>query len=156
MKTFFSYMKGNVLVLTLTRMLLFFSSRLVTPFFSLYVLSLGGTPAVVGLSASLASLATIFVYPVAGYLADTRGRVKIIAAAYYMRTVEYVLYILAKSWPMLAVGQFTRGLSDFQSPAMGAIMADSLPPSKRGVGFASMNYSCYNALEIFKGNHKGI
>ena len=95
MKSFFSYMKGNVLVLTVTRMILFFSSSLVTTYFSLYVLALGGTAAVIGLSASLASFATIFVYPVAGYLADSRGRVKIIAAAYYMRTVEYVLYFVA-------------------------------------------------------------
>ena len=139
MKSFFSYMKGNVLILTLTRMLLFFSGRLVGPYFSLYVLSLGGTAPVIGFSASLASLATVFVYPVAGYLADRRGRVKIIAAAYYVRTVENVFYFLANTWPVLAIGKFTRGLADFQAPAMGAIMADSLPPKKRGVGFASMN-----------------
>jgi MFS family permease len=132
-------MKGNVLILTITRMLLYFTGRLVTPYFSLYVLALGGSAAVIGFSASLASLATVFVYPVAGYLADRRGRVKIIAAAYYIRSLENVFYFLANSWPILAIGKFTRGLGDFQAPAMGAIMADSLPPKRRGIGFASMN-----------------
>ena len=44
MKSMFSFMKGNILVLTVSQIAMFFSMRMAMPYFSLYVLAHGGTP----------------------------------------------------------------------------------------------------------------
>ena len=71
-------MKGNVLVLTTTRVMQSFIFQMAMPFLSLYILALHGTDPVVGLVFSLGPLASLLVYPIAGYLADSVNRVMLI------------------------------------------------------------------------------
>ncbi len=106
------------------------------PYASLYVLLLGGTSADVGFINALRPLAFILIIPVAGFLADQQGRVKIIAIATYLSALTYLFYITATHWSMLAIGNFVAGLIVFHFPAQSAVMADSLPPQRRGIGFA--------------------
>ena len=108
-------------------------------YFSLFILSLGGSPQTIGLVASTASAATLFVAPVAGYLADHKGRVKIIAYAFYIKSISYFIFFLSRDWIWLAVGSFIQGLSDFYQSAQSAIIADSLPPGNRALGYAILN-----------------
>jgi MFS family permease len=130
------FFEGNVLVLTISRSLGFFARHSVFPYASLYVLLLGGTSADVGFINALRPLAFILIIPVAGFLADQQGRVKIIAVATYLSAVTYLFYITATHWSMLAIGNFIAGLIVFHFPAQSALMADSLPPQRRGLGFA--------------------
>lgn len=130
------FFTGNVLVLTISRCLGFFARHSVFPYASLYVLLLGGTSADVGFINALRPLAFILIIPVAGFLADQQGRVKIIAVATYLSALTYVFYITATHWSMLAIGNFIAGLIVFHFPAQSAVMADSLPPQRRGLGFA--------------------
>ncbi|TEU10201.1 hypothetical protein E3J20_04680, partial [Candidatus Bathyarchaeota archaeon] len=53
----FSFMRGNILVLTLTQVLGRFFRSMVMPYASLYILALGGEPAQIGLINSLRPLA---------------------------------------------------------------------------------------------------
>jgi len=126
-----------VLVLTITQILGFFSRGAVFPYASLYVLALGGTTESVGLINSLRPLANLLIVPIAGFLADRRGRVKLIAVATYLSAFTYLFYILANQWLILAVGNFIGGMIVFHFPAQSALMADSLPPKQRGIGFAT-------------------
>lgn len=130
------FFTGNVLVLTISRSLGFFARHSVFPYASLYVLLLGGTSADVGFINALRPLAFILIIPVAGFLADQQGRVKIIAIATYLSALTYLFYITATHWSMLAIGNFVAGLIVFHFPAQSAVMADSLPPQRRGIGFA--------------------
>ena len=126
----------NVLVLTISRSLGFFARNSVFPYASLYVLLLGGTSADVGFINALRPLAFIVIIPVAGFLADQQGRVKIIAVATYLSALTYLFFITATHWSMLAIGNFIAGLIVFHFPAQSAVMADSLPSQRRGLGFA--------------------
>ncbi len=138
-RALFNFFKGNVLVLTITRILGFFSRGAAFPYASLYVLALGGTTESVGVVNSLRPLANLLIIPIAGFLADRRGRVKLIAVATYLSAFTYVFYILANHWLVLAVGSFIGGMIVFHFPAQSALMADSLPTNQRGIGFATYN-----------------
>ena len=105
-------LKGNVGVLTWTRILLFFPRQMYEPYFSLYVLKLGGSPEVIGLVDSMTSLAALIVVPIAGYLADYYGRVKLIASGFYLRSLAYLTYSLSGNWVPLAAGKFYQGLTE--------------------------------------------
>ena len=57
MKSYFSFLKGNVLIITITIILYRFVFASTAPYFSLYILALGGSPSVIGLTMSLGGLA---------------------------------------------------------------------------------------------------
>ena len=133
-------MKGNVLVITLTRAAQMFSMRMTTPFFSLFILSLGGQPTDIGYVLTLRTLAALLIFPIAGYITDMLGRVKVIAVAGYISALTFLFYIFATDWTHIAIGTFLQGLVMIHLPALGAIMADSMPPHRRGIGSVSYTH----------------
>jgi len=136
-ESMFSFMKGNVLVMTITNIFRMFSRSAVNPYFSLYVLALGGSINSIGLINSLGPLASLLIFPIAGYITDRTGRVKLIVVAGYFSAVVYLFYIFTSNWVMLALGSFLLGMTVFQFPAQSALMADSLSSRQRGIGFAT-------------------
>lgn len=138
MKSFFRFMKGNVLVLTTTQTINSFFYQMIMPFLSIYILSLHGTEAVIGFVFALGILAGIFVYPIAGYLADHTNRVRLIGTMGVIFSLTYLFYVFAQHWSMLAVGSFLGGFVVFHVPSMSALLADSLSPKQRGAGFATV------------------
>jgi MFS family permease len=92
----FSFMHGNVLVLTVTRVMGMFCRSMVFPYASLYILALGGEPAQIGFINSLRPLAGLIAFPIAGYLADRAGRVRLIALTGYFSGAILLLYVLAR------------------------------------------------------------
>jgi MFS family permease len=135
----FSFMRGNILVLTLTQVLGRFFRSMVMPYASLYILALGGEPAQIGLINSLRPLAGLIMFPISGYLTDRTGRVRLIALAGYLSGATMLLYVLAPSWEWIALAAFLQGFMTLQFPPTSAIIADSLEPSSRGTGIATMN-----------------
>ncbi|MCW3991866.1 MAG: MFS transporter [Candidatus Bathyarchaeota archaeon] len=135
----FGFMHGNILVLTVTRVLGMFSRSMAFPYASLYILALGGEAAQIGFVNSLRPLAGLLMYPLAGYIADLVGRVKLIALAGYLSGVITLMYVFAPSWQMIALAGLLQGFIVFHFPASSAIIADSLPPRDRGKGIAMMS-----------------
>jgi MFS family permease len=137
-KGMFWFIKGNIKVLMICRLIWSWSTSIGYPYFSLYVLALGGSPREVGLISSLGLISGMFLYPVGGYLADKYGRVKLIGYSTVFYTAAYSFFVIAKDWQTLALGQFFTQLLLFYMPAMNALSSDSLPPGVRGKGFAIM------------------
>ena len=129
------FMRGNIRVLTITRALGMLSRSMVFPYASLFVLALGGEPTQIGIINSLSPLAGLLMFPIAGYLTDRVGRVKLIALGGYLSAIVLLLYMLAPSWEMLALGALLRGFMVFQFPPTSALIADSLSPQDRGKGW---------------------
>jgi MFS family permease len=144
----FGFMRGNILVITVTRILGMFSRRMVFPYASLYILALGGESAQIGFINSLAPLAGLVIFPLAGYYADRAGRVRLIALSGFLSAANTLLYVLAPSWEWLALAAFFQGVMVFHFPASSAIVADSLTPQNRGIGIATMN-TVPTAISIF-------
>lgn len=130
-------MKGNILVLTVCRTIWSVSQSIAWPYFSLFVLALGGSATEIGLVTAIGGLAGLILYPVGGYVADRRGRVRLVGLSTFLYAFSILFYAFAWRWEVLALGQFIQGLVTFYVPAMNAIMADSLPPGQRGIGFAT-------------------
>ncbi|MCB0083339.1 MAG: MFS transporter [Caldilineaceae bacterium] len=144
----FQFMQGNMLVLSLTNLLGNFSRAMVFPYTSLFILALGGSATQIGFINSLAPLLGLLLFPIAGYVADNAGRVRIIALSYYLSGTFLLLFILAPSWQWIAVATLLRGVMALQFPARSAIIADSLSPQQRGTGIATMN-TIAGTLSIF-------
>jgi MFS transporter, DHA1 family, multidrug resistance protein len=134
----FGFMRGNVLVLTISGTLGMFSRSMVFPYVPLYIMSLGGQPAEVGIVYAVGPLGGLLVFPVAGYLADHMNRARLIAFAGFATSLIVLINVFATSWEWIAVARFLWGFIVFHFPAQSAILADSLPPESRGRGLATM------------------
>ncbi len=99
-----SLMRGNILVLTVSRVIWSMSNSIVYPYLSLYILELGGSTPVIGLVNALGGLAGLFLYPVGGYIADKSGRARLVGLATFLTASSFLLFIFAPSWQWLAVG----------------------------------------------------
>ncbi|MDA0991943.1 MAG: MFS transporter [Verrucomicrobia bacterium] len=133
----FSFVRGNILVLTISGSLGMFSRNMVFPYVPLYILSLGGSPGEVGIVYALGPLGGLLMFPIAGYLADRMNRAILIAAAGYFSAAMLLINVVAPTWEWVAAARLLQGLAVFHFPASSAIIADSLPPGHRGRGMAT-------------------
>ena len=143
-----SLMKGNILVLTVSRVIWSISGAVVRPYMSLYILALGGSKPVIGFSNALADLVGMFLYPLGGYIADKAGRAKLVGIATFLYASSFLFFIFAPSWEWLAVGMAYQQLVLFYMPALNALMADSIPVGTRGK-ILSMMMVIPEAVRIF-------
>jgi len=134
--SFFSFFKGNIRVLVVGRALWTLGSSIPGPYYTLYMLALGASPVEIGLVSSLAIIGGMTVEPLGGYLADRRGRVRLVGLATFGYAICYVFFAVAPDWRFLAMGQILQQMLFFYSPGLNAIMSDSLPPGTRGRGYA--------------------
>jgi len=111
---------------------------MVMPYLPLYVILLGGTAPTVGFIYALGSLATFFLSPFGGFLADYSGRIKLITFSIFMSSLGYLFFIFARNWITIAFGMFFMFLFGFGTPVQNALVADSLQPKKRTIGFATI------------------
>jgi MFS family permease len=139
LQSIFGFMKGNILVLTITQTMGMFCRSMAFPYASLFILALGGQSAQIGFINSLRPLAGLIMFPIAGHLADIGGRVKLIAVASFLSGASYLLYVFAPGWEWIALGSLVQGFMVFQFPPTSALLADSLDPENRGMGIATMN-----------------
>ena len=130
-------MQGNVLVLTVCSSLWRISTGIIWPFLSLYVIALGGEYETIGQVMAVGNIASMLLYPLGGYIADFHGRIKVMAYMTYVYAVTFLIFVFTQSWQWVAFGIFMQSLVTFYMPAMQALMADSIPAGKRGIGFAA-------------------
>lgn len=133
----FSFMKGNVLIMTICECVWRSTIDIIWPFLSLYVLSLGGSYETIGIIMAIGNAASLILYPLGGYIADYQGRIKLIAYMTFGYACAFLIPAFTNSWQWLGVGMFVQSLVTFYFPARQALVADSIPPEKRGIGFAA-------------------
>ena len=144
----FHFIRGNYLVITLTRILGMFSRSMVFPYASLFILALDGDPTQIGLVNALKPLAGLLMFPIAGYLTDHVGRVKLIAAGGYLSGAVVLMFVLAPNWQVVALASMIQGFMVLSFPPESALIADSLSPEDRGTGLATMN-TATGVLAVF-------
>jgi len=142
------FMSGNIIVFSITGLLGNFARSMVFPYASLYIMALGGNAQKIGLVNFLRPLAGLIVFPIAGYIADGTGRVKLIVLGNYLAVAFILMYVLAPRWEIIAIAALLQGLSVLGFPPQSALIADSLSPADRGRGIATMN-TISSGLSIF-------
>lgn len=130
-------MKGNVLVLTVCSIMWRMSVDMVWQYLSLYIIHLGGEYETIGQVMAVGNVASMLLYPLGGYLADYQGRIKVMAYMTFVYAFTFLIYVFTDTWQWVAVGIFMQSFVTFYFPAMQALMADSIPADKRGLGFAA-------------------
>jgi MFS family permease len=136
-RDWFGFMRGNVLVMTICECVWRSTIDIIWPFLSLYVLELGGSYETIGLIMAAGNLASMIFYPLGGYIADYQGRIKLISYMTFAYGAGFLIPAFTKTWQWLAVGMFVQSIFTFYFPARQALIADSIPPEKRGIGFAT-------------------
>lgn len=113
-----------------------FAGELPGVYYSDYVIQLGGTATILGLIMLVSQLVLASVQFPGGFLADKYGRRWLISTLTFGVALSYIFYAIAPSWHFILIGAIITNFSLLYQPALLAIMADSLPPEKRGMGYS--------------------
>ncbi|MBE0632954.1 MFS transporter, partial [Candidatus Bathyarchaeota archaeon] len=131
----FEFIKGNFLLLIISWLILDFCAELPGTYFPLYVKALGGTAISLGILGAAEMLARGLVQIPGGYIADKYGRKWIIMTMTAVAGLSRIIYVFAPSWEWLVLGAVVMGFTGIYGPALEAMIADSIPAEKRGMGF---------------------
>ncbi len=127
-------LSGNFLLLMITWVLMYSTQPIPDTYSSLFYVSLGATPFLLSVMFFAGSLAIAFVQFPGGYLADKNGRRWLIATMSFGLALGYLFFIFAPSWEFIVLGMVLQNFCLLYTPALMAMMLDSLEPGKRGTG----------------------
>lgn len=138
----FSFIGGNYLILIVSWVIMDIGSEMPAPYYQQYVDALGGNvfPMALGIIGFANFFAMAFVAVPGGFLADKFGRSWLIKTMTFGMAFSFLFFVLApfwsftSSWHLILVGSIVQSLCLIYQPALFAMVQDSLPPERRGVG----------------------
>jgi DHA1 family multidrug resistance protein-like MFS transporter len=142
----FSFISGNYLILIVSWMMMDVAMETPVPYYQLYVQALEGTGMALGIIGFANFIAMAVVAFPGGYLADKYGRRWLITTMTFGLAFSYLFYAFApeghldvlgisvQGWHFILAGATIQGLCLIYQPALFAMVQDSLPPERRGVG----------------------
>jgi MFS family permease len=123
--------RGNLRVILGSNMVNGFGTSIISPFLSLYFVSIGGDPIRLGFMSSLSILIQCLILRQGGSLADHYGRRRLIVIAAFYAILLPALYALIVDWRIFFITSALGAFGAVSSPAIHATVADSLSPGKR-------------------------
>ncbi len=138
----FSFIGGNYLILMVSWILMDIGMEMPVPYYQQYVDALGGNtfPMALGIIGFANFFAMAFVAIPGGFLADKFGRRWLITTMTFGLALSYLFFALApfwtftSPWHLILIGTIIQSLCLIYQPALFAMVQDSLPPERRGVG----------------------
>jgi MFS family permease len=143
----FAFMSGNFLILVVSWIIMDIGMEMPVPYFQQYVYALGGDifPLALGIIGFANFFIMAFVAVPGGFLADEFGRRWLITTMTFGGALSFLFFVLApfwhitQSWHLILVGTIIQSLCLVYQPALFAMVQDSLPPERRGVGLSIIN-----------------
>lgn len=132
-------MRGNLLTLIVSWLFVFFTFSMTFSFESPFFRELGAPPEIIGIMGSVGAMVLGLVRIPGAVLADRYGRRQIIVMMTFVIALSFLFYIFAPDWRFVLMGMIISNLALIYQPALDAILADSVPPEKRGMGYAAVN-----------------
>ena len=132
----FSLLRGNLLILAISWMIWFPALRLTDAYAQPYIKELGTSEFIIGAISSIATVTLAIVRILGGYVADRFGRKNILTIMSFAISSSYLIYAFAQSWQWILIAATLNSVFLLYQPAVLALRADSVPPEKRGFGFA--------------------
>ncbi len=132
----FLSLERNVSLASAAVFLLGLGEELWKKFLPKYLEALGATAPIIGLFGTAENFFdAIYQYP-GGWLADRIGRRRAFLSFVVLAATGYLIYLVSNSWPLVFLGlAFAMAWQSMASPAIFAIIGDSLPPDRRAMGF---------------------
>ncbi len=134
LKREFSFITGNYRILIVSWVLMDVAMEMPVPYYQQYVEALQGTGLALGMIGFANFLAMALVAIPGGFLADKYGRRWLIATMTFGMAFSYLFFSLAPTWHFILMGTVVHSLCLIYQPALFAMVQDSLPPERRGVG----------------------
>jgi DHA1 family multidrug resistance protein-like MFS transporter len=147
LKNEFSFLGGNYLILVVSWVLMDIGMEMPVPYFQQYVYALGGNsfPMALGILGFVNFFGMAFVAVPGGFLADKFGRRWLITTMTFGIGLSYLFFLFApfwqvsQPWHLILLGTIIQSLCLIYQPALFALVQDSLPPERRGVGSSIIN-----------------
>jgi MFS family permease len=129
-------LERNVVIASVAVFLLGLGEELWKKFLPKYLEHLGASAVTIGLFGTTEDFFdAIYQYP-GGWLADRVGRRRAFLVFICIASIGYLIYLLSPSWPWVFVGLgFAMAWHSMASPAIFAVIGDSLPKERRAMGF---------------------
>jgi MFS family permease len=129
-------LERNVSIASAAVFLLGLGEELWKKFLPKYLEALGASTPVIGLFGTAEDFFdAVYQYP-GGWIADRLGRRRAFLIFVALASAGYVVYYFAFSWPLVFVGlALAMAWPSMASPAIFAVIGDSLPPERRAMGF---------------------
>jgi len=135
LKQEFSFITGNYRILVISWMIMDLAMEMPNPNFQYYIRDvLGGPPMALGLIGLAGFLAMAAVAFPGGYLTDKYGRRWLITTMTFVMALSWLFFAFAPTWHFILLGAIVSSLSLIYQPALFAMVQDSLPPERRGMG----------------------
>src|SRR6266487_3000972 len=164
-------LERNVSIASAAVFLLGLGEELWKKFLPKYLEALGASTPIIGLFGTAEDFFdAIYQYP-GGWIADHLGRRRAFLIFIGLASVGYLVYLFSRSWPLLFLAlALVMAWQSMASPAVFAVIGDSLPRERRAMGFTLQSIlkrlpiviapiiggALIAALGIFKGVHTGL
>ena len=130
----FSFIEGNYRILVVSWIIMDLAFEMPAPNYQYYVEALDGTGIALGLIGLANFLAMAAVAFPGGYLTDKYGRRWLITTMTFGMALSWLFFALAPTWHFILIGSIVSSLCLIYQPALFAMVQDSLPPERRGMG----------------------
>jgi MFS family permease len=131
----FSFITGNYRILVISWIIMDLAMEMPQPNFQAYVTTtLQGPDMALGMIGLANFLAMAVVAFPGGYLADKYGRRWLITTMTFGMALSWLFFALAPTWHFVLLGSVISSLCLIYQPALFALVQDSLPPERRGMG----------------------
>jgi len=130
----FSFITGNYRILVVSWIIMDLAMEMPAPNFQYYVEALGGKGVALGIIGLANFLAMAAVAFPGGYLTDKYGRRWLITTMTFGMALSFLFFALAPTWHFVLLGAVVNSLCLIYQPALFAMVQDSLPPERRGMG----------------------
>src|SRR5678815_2177365 len=129
-------LEHNVTIASAAVFLIGFGEELWKKFLPKYLEALGATTPIIGLFGTAEDLFdACYQYP-GGFIADRFGRRRAFLIFITLASFGYLVYLFSTSWPLLFAGlALAMAWQSMASPAIFAVIGDSLPRERRAMGF---------------------
>lgn len=126
----------NMSVLYVSGLMYGIAGQLWTPFWVLYIESLGATLPQLGLVLALGSVTGALMILSGGFLSDKFGRKKLVVVPGYIAVIGFLVYALANSWDQLLLGAVLVSFNCMRFAALQAIQAESTDLRRHAQAYA--------------------
>lgn len=129
-------LERNVTIASAAVFIIGLGEELWKKFLPKYLEALGATTPIIGLFGTAEDfLDAVYQYP-GGFVADHFGRRRAFLIFIMLAALGYVVYLISPAWPFLFAGlALAMAWQSMASPAVFAIIGDSLPRRRRAMGF---------------------